>query len=52
MARPQITYFVQVVNQTTVVKEVPTFRPVSYIKPQSERFNEVFGDCYISGLFA
>jgi hypothetical protein len=39
----------QVVNHTLVVKDDAEFRAMYDIMPGTQRFNDTFGDCYISG---
>ena len=41
---------VQVVNQTTVLKDSAKFQELSGMKLNPQFFNDVFGDCYISGF--
>ena len=41
---------VQVINQTTTLKDVAQFKPLPDIQPGSAAFNDCFGDCYISGM--
>ncbi|KAF1994444.1 hypothetical protein P154DRAFT_476000 [Amniculicola lignicola CBS 123094] len=41
---------VKVVNQTTTLLEDCKFKPINNIKPGSSRFNDIYGDCYISGF--
>ncbi|EON70064.1 hypothetical protein W97_09330 [Coniosporium apollinis CBS 100218] len=39
-----------VVNQTTTLTDSCRFKPIERMLPDSPRFNEVYGDCYISGF--
>jgi hypothetical protein len=39
----------QVVNQTLIAKEDAEFCPMYGVQPGTQRFNDTFGDCYISG---
>ncbi|KAH7118724.1 hypothetical protein B0J11DRAFT_508827 [Dendryphion nanum] len=41
---------VKVVNQTTTLVDDCKFKPIPSIKPNSPNFNDVYGDCYISGF--
>ena len=41
---------VQVINQTTVLKNSAEFKPLKDVQPGSQAFNDAFGDCYISGF--
>ncbi len=40
---------VQVINQTTSLKDSAEFQALEGIMPGSTEFNDAFGDCYISG---
>jgi hypothetical protein len=40
---------VQVINQTTSIKDSTLFQPLDKVQPGSQAFNDAFGDCYISG---
>lgn len=42
---------VQVINQTTTLKDSASFVPIEGIAPGSNAFNDAFGDCYISGMY-
>lgn len=41
---------VQVTNQTVTVNTGAAFQPITGISPGTARFNETYGDCYISGF--
>ncbi|KAF5020572.1 hypothetical protein F66182_7404 [Fusarium sp. NRRL 66182] len=41
---------VQVINQTTTLKDTAQFKEMKDITAGSPEFNEAFGDCYISGF--
>lgn len=40
---------VQVINQTTTVKNDAEFMKIEGIEPRTQAFNDAYGDCYISG---
>lgn len=40
---------VKVVNQTLIVKDDAEFCAMYGVQPGTQRFNDTFGDCYISG---
>ena len=39
----------KVINQTTTIEDDATFQPMKGVVPGSPRFNEIYGDSYISG---
>ncbi|MCJ1390224.1 hypothetical protein MMC18_003082 [Xylographa bjoerkii] len=41
---------VQVINQTTILENSAEFQELANVQPDSQAFNEAFGDCYISGF--
>ncbi|RBQ80334.1 hypothetical protein FVER14953_20854 [Fusarium verticillioides] len=41
---------VKVTNQTVLIRSNTSFVPMKGIDPGSQRFNEAYGDCYISGF--
>ena len=41
---------VQVVNQTTTVKDDAKFLEIEGIEPNTQAFSDAYGDCYISGM--
>ncbi|KAF2811813.1 uncharacterized protein BDZ99DRAFT_569774 [Mytilinidion resinicola] len=41
---------VKVVNQTTTLVDTCKFKPIQGVLPGSQKFNECFGDCFISGF--
>ncbi|KAI9859457.1 MAG: hypothetical protein M1824_003798 [Vezdaea acicularis] len=40
---------VKVVNQTSILKDSCTFKPIKNLNANSNTFNDFYGDCYISG---
>lgn len=40
---------VQVVNQTMVLRDSAQFNPMVGYSPGTSKFNDAYGDCYISG---
>ncbi|RGP72591.1 hypothetical protein FLONG3_6599 [Fusarium longipes] len=45
-----IIVIVKVTNQTTLIKSNAKFMPMKGVEPGSQRFNESYGDSYISGF--
>jgi hypothetical protein len=42
---------VQVVNQTTTVKDDAKFPEIEGVEPGTQAFTDAYGDCYISGIY-